>query len=263
VCVRDGMPPLGEDATGSLIDPSWPLYVDAVVDGSSSAEEVSGAVSRVLRIGAACAALAPARPLGARETRLLVVLRSVVTRGLSTIEARRDPRARLGFSWPPFDLLAGGDPTDELNALSCAGLLRRRFHDRIHLCPGCGSAHLAFREVCRACESADARRSEVLHHYRCGHVATEERFRRGGELVCPGCDAALRHIGIDYERPTALLLCNACGAADGEGVTRARCLACGAIHTPEAVDARTVWTYHLTPRGESAARTGELEVAEE
>jgi hypothetical protein len=257
-CVRDPTCAVAGGGGNALVDPTWPAYLDALVDGFSSPGAVHHAISRVVWIATACAALAAPRDASEEAVRRVAILQFLVTRGLGALEPRRDPYARLGFAWPPFDLLAGGDPTDDLGALCGAGLLRHTFHDRILLCPGCGDARLAFREVCRSCDSSNVVRNEVIHHYRCGHVAPEEQFRRGAELVCPGCEGLLRHIGIDYERPAALLFCRACGLGDGEGVTRARCLACGALHAAESVQDRVIFGYQLTRRGEAAARKGEL-----
>ena len=33
---------------------------------------------------------------------------------------------------------------------------------------------------------------------------------RGGDLVCPKCNRQLRHIGVDYEKPSKLFTCFNC-----------------------------------------------------
>jgi hypothetical protein len=248
----------GSPLACGFVDPSWQLYVDAIVPGVASPEEIHAAMLRIFRIAMACAVLEAPGGGGPDARRQLAILRYLATRELPALEPRRNPQAPLGWAWPPLDLLAAGDPSDDLAALCRAGLLRRSFHDRIHVCPTCQDARLAFREVCGACQSPNVRRGEALHHYRCGHVACEDRFRRGADLVCPACEGRLRHVGIDYERPTGLLFCDACGVSDGEGITRARCLACGAVSTPEAVGERVIWTYEITAEGQAAARAGDV-----
>src|SRR5262249_12466026 len=161
-------------------------------------------------------------------------------------------------SFAPLDLLGGDGPITDLDALARVSLLRPAFFEQLHLCPTCEDARLAFREVCAACQSPDVRRGEVLHHYACGHAAAEERFWRDGKLWCPSCGQMLRHVGIDYERPAALLYCNACGLGDGEGVTLARCLGCGRDCTADEVGACLLSSYQLTADGLAAARSGTM-----
>src|SRR5262249_19620199 len=145
--------------------------------------------------------------------RQLAMLQYLASRELGRLDPRRAASRSLGHSFAPLDLLGGEGAAHDLDALARLGLLRTAFFERLHMCPKCADARLAFREVCASCQSADVRRGEVLHHYACGHVAPEERFWQQASLACPSCGVSLRHVGIDFERPAALLYCNACGLA--------------------------------------------------
>ena len=91
------------------------------------------------------------------------------------------------------------------------GYIRRtRFIDKIHVCPVCRRSHQLFFECCPKCGSSDIREEPVLHHFRCANVSPESSYEWDGELRCPKCKHMLRHIGVDYDKPSSIYTCNAC-----------------------------------------------------
>ncbi|HJZ87709.1 MAG TPA: hypothetical protein VKN99_21185 [Polyangia bacterium] len=245
-----------------LLDPEWLAYADAAIDNRSAQPEIVAGLERLRRIAAVRQAFPPLCDQASPSVRRrLALLQYLASRELSRLDPRRAACRPLGHSFAPLDLLGGEGPIADLDALAATGHLRTTFFERVHVCSICGDARLAFREVCAGCRSADLRHGEVLHHYACGHVAPEERFRRAGTLACPSCGAALRHVGIDHERPVALVYCNACGLAGGEGITLARCLACAASFSAGEVESRVLASYQLTPDGLAAARQGSIVLA--
>lgn len=257
--LRDGLP--GAAPEVELLPQGWARYADAVVESDAGPAEAAAALQRLRRVSAALGALPAPLTTAPRSQRRLLLLRMLLTRGLVSLSPQRDPSSPLCHSYPPLDLLSEGLLHNDLDALVQLGLLERSFFERVCVCQSCGDARLLFREVCGACLSADVRRGEVIHHYRCGHVAPELSFHRGAELACPSCGESLRHIGIDYERPAALLHCHNCDHLASEGVTQARCLGCGQTQTADAVAERVLWTYLLTPEGRAAATSGQLPAA--
>jgi hypothetical protein len=263
--------PLGLCLTGAgthlppepLVSSLWPVYADAVLLPDSLPAEAVAVACSLRRIAAALQALPPPPPLSPRGQRRLLILRLLLSRGQRNLLPRRDPGSPLAHAYPPLDLAIGPTLISDLNDLVREGLLDRTFFDRVHVCPNCEDGRLLFREVCGACLSADVRRGDVIHHYRCGHVAQEERFRQGLSLICPACSEPLRHIGIDHERPAVLLYCHNCDQLAGEGVTQARCLGCDRTHLAESIPERVLWSYHLTPEGRTAAACGRLPAYEE
>ncbi|MCS6913444.1 MAG: hypothetical protein NZ890_09420 [Myxococcota bacterium] len=237
---------------------SWARYADAVVESDSSPAEAAAALQRLRRIAAAVAALPAPLSASLRSQRLLLLLRTLLTRGIVSLQPERDPHQPLCHAYPPLEAIGGELLQADIELLCRLGLLERTFFDRVCVCPGCGDARLLFREVCAACLSPDVRRGEVIHHYRCGHVAQEPAFWRRGELVCPACCEPLRHIGIDYERPAALLHCHSCEQLAAEGTTQARCLGCGQSYLADRIGERVVWSYLLTQEGRAAAACGQV-----
>lgn len=157
-------------------------------------------------------------------------------------------------------LLTGlATPRPTLEVLADAGLLRRRFFDRVHVCPHCDSARLNAREECAVCRTADLDEVPLIHHYRCAHQGPEAEFAgEGASLVCPKCRHVLRHYGVDYDRPGTVFVCAPEGHVSPEPAVGFMCADCG--HHVDGGDATTRDWFHyaLTPAGATAARSGQL-----
>jgi hypothetical protein len=240
----------------SSIDPFVRLcdHADAVLDYECTPSEIAAALTHARRITSALSKLRPlSTSLSFSARRRALILRYFTSRGTRTLSPQRDPLQPAAHCYGLLDVALGSMLVPELEALASRELLDREFFERVHVCPECKDARLLFREVCARCRSADLRRGDVIHHYRCGHVAPEEAYRRASELLCPSCSHPLRHIGIDYERPASIVFCNSCGMRAAEGTTEARCSHCEGVHLPSALPERIIWKYVLTEAGRTAA----------
>lgn len=139
-------------------------------------------------------------------------------------------------------------------------LQRRRFlepgllMDRVRHCRKCSSAHPHYHDVCPHCRSIQIEKSAALHCFTCGHVAPQADYMHEGKLVCPQCNAQLRHIGTDYDRPLTQYACADCHHAFVEAAVQVRCLDCGELAEPDALDVRSIAPLRLTARGRAAMR---------
>lgn len=152
------------------------------------------------------------------------------------------------------------------DALGCLATLTRRrllepalLIDRTRHCRSCASAHLHFLDVCPHCSSIHVGKSASLHCFSCGQVGPEADFHNDGSLVCPKCSTALRHIGVDYDRPLTQYACGSCHHVFMETSVTARCLDCGATAEPSALDMREIATLRLAPHGRAALRAGQIQ----
>ncbi|MDX2258384.1 MAG: response regulator [Hyphomicrobiaceae bacterium] len=143
------------------------------------------------------------------------------------------------------------------------GLLRRRFVDRFHVCPGCDSSRLSAREVCPSCRSSDLTSTAVIHHYRCAHQGLEAEFAAGRDLVCPKCRQHLRHYGSDYDRAGTALECGACRAVHAEPAVGFVCLDCSLVTDGDVIHTRDVFSYELTDEGYAAIAASAVGLAQE
>ncbi|MBN2713679.1 MAG: diguanylate cyclase [Planctomycetes bacterium] len=178
-----------------------------------------------------------------------------------TVEPQVDIHSPFGYSWHlargALDCKAGEERAI-LEDLAEGGYLEKRFRDKLLLCPFSNEAHIAFREICPECKSADIELQEMIHHFRCGYVGPERHFMRAGMLVCPKCDYSLKHIGVDYERPSQIFACNPCEWSGSTPDTEGLCLGCAKKFEPEQAVQTEISAYALTARGALAARDGSL-----
>ncbi len=186
---------------------------------------------------------------------LLSVLTLAVTRE-TAIEAVWAPGEAGLVGYP---LLAGlPRPRRLLEQLAHAGLVSRRFFERLPLCGQCGSARLAAREVCVGCGSAHLREETLVHHYRCGHQGPRSHFEEENSLICPKCSRLLRHYGVEYDTPGDLQVCRECNAVSAEPEVAFVCTDCGRETPGDDVRTADWFHYDLTSAGEMFVAEGRL-----
>ena len=229
---------------------------DPLLDGQL---ELSEARLRCARAELAKAALAPDPASLLPAEKLLLYL---AIRGKHQLLPRYEPCSKTLYTYPLADALGGEPGIDGVGQLVRAGLLTpARLVDRIRTCPDCGSGHLSFVDVCPACESIDISQTPALHCFTCGHVGPRHEFQAQGRLSCPRCAALLRHIGPDYDTPTAQHLCGKCRHVALEAHIVATCFACRHSHEPARLEVREVHAIELNWQGVEALRQGQLHVA--
>ena len=228
--------------------------IDVRLSDTSSAS-VSSALAMVQPIVNQLAQL-PRIPQGADRLRSLM-LQLAYTRN-APLEAKWAQNSRAMVSYPQ---LAGiPDPRAMLEELASAGLLRRRFFDRVFACAQCGSSQMIVREVCVKCHSSNIEEQPLLHHYVCGFQGAQRLFHQEGAdgYQCPKCSKELRHYGMDYDKPGAVTECHACGDVMSEPDAYFICTDCNSNQPSEAATKLTWYHYDLTPEGIAAVQAGSL-----
>lgn len=185
---------------------------------------------------------------------MLRFLRDLLGRDVREMEPALEPSVPWGHFYPEVARLFGRTPADVLllERLAAEGILSRRVANRVRLCPVCSEMGLNYREICPKCGSLDIASTDVVHHFACGHIAPLDAFRKGASLKCPKCNQILRHIGLDYEKPTLHMSCSDCDHIFNDPRVDAQCLWCGFICNPEKTLSRTVYTYTVTPLAQQA-----------
>ncbi|TCO76293.1 hypothetical protein [Chromatocurvus halotolerans] len=186
------------------------------------------------------------------------VLRHLASRHLS-IEPMMTAQMPSGFVYPPLLPYFGGaaiGTLEILQFLETQQFLEAEFSASAYLCFHCRSAFLAFEETCKQCESADLDIQELVHHFRCGHVAPIDEYRNDDKLSCGKCGRDLKHIGVDYDKPSLIYHCRSCDHRFQEADVRTTCFACGRRTAPENQHRETINRFRLTPLGDNAARFG-------
>lgn len=134
---------------------------------------------------------------------------------------------------------------DVLDRYVRAGLLRKEFCERAHLCPKCDSASILFREVCPDCGSAGLEQQELLHHFTCAGVFPTEAFGSPDELQCPKCRLSLKSIGVDHEYLDGPFMCVRCDAESSVVATAGRCMTCDHRFAADEADSHDWYQYEL------------------
>lgn len=120
---------------------------------------------------------------------------------------------------------------------------------RLHVCTKCQHSHLIYQEQCPNCGSNDLDYEPVIHHFPCANISPEHTYMVGGQLICPKCHKPLRHIGIDYDRPTSLYLCHNCHQSFLTPDTTALCTYCGTVSKVKDLFPRSIHVVEITPKG--------------
>lgn len=230
-----------------------PEYITTHTDGCIELSLVSSYIQRIATINKRISSIEEPKLVSHEvvlQHRLLSYLFSRNTQ-LNPIHTRE---SLIGYEFPFFSLYY--KKTEGVNLL---GLLRKitdqnymsfKLKDYIHLCKSCSGNYLNFRECCPKCNSIDIEAHDMIHHFECAHVAPEKDFKKEHGLECPKCDKSLRHIGIDYDKPSTIYSCNSCSHEFQNPGMLSMCMDCGTENQLEELLQKSIGTYALTQKGE-------------
>lgn len=122
--------------------------------------------------------------------------------------------------------------------------------DRINLCHSCESSYLNFHETCSKCKSLDLHYENLIHHFRCAYIGPESDFKHDDQMICPKCDKELKHIGIDYDKPSEIAHCHHCDHTSQETHMQARCVDCGTKNELSQLSSHDIHSFTITSIGE-------------
>ena len=185
-------------------------------------------------------------------------LRLITSRNIE-LEPITTVRRQSGFVYPLLEpLFAKRDSgvLETLNFLESQHLLTGRFISRAHFCGHCASAFLNFKETCPQCSSDDIHSDELVHHFKCAYTAEITNFRKGDRLVCPKCERELKHIGVDYDKPSIIYNCHSCTHRFQEPTIMTACYNCGRQAEPENQQTLSIQAFSVSAIGKNAADYG-------
>ena len=140
--------------------------------------------------------------------------------------------------------------------LHSQNLLTSHFFKNAHFCRQCDCAFLIFEEICPHCSANDLHLDELVHHFKCAYTGELASFKQDDNLVCPKCDRTLRHIGVDYDKPSTIYRCNHCAHTFQEPEVTSTCYNCGHTTQPENQTLRSIRSYCINSIGNNAAQYG-------
>jgi hypothetical protein len=143
-----------------------------------------------------------------------------------------------------------------LEFMTSQGILSNKFHNKTFYCSQCQCAFLSFREACPHCGSINLNLDDIVHHFPCAYIGPQVDFLQDNKLVCPKCDKELRHIGVDYDKPSTVYSCKDCAHNCQEPSVSTECFHCGRNAAPNEITLCNINSYSLTTLGENAAIYG-------
>jgi GGDEF domain-containing protein len=197
------------------------------------------------------------------------VLNYMYTRDIRTLKPIVDLNSSIGYTYPELSInFTNTEEPQVLEILEWAdreGLIWPDFYERVYLCNNCSSGALSYREVCPHCNSANSRSEDLVHHFPCAYIGPISDFQNNidNSLNCPKCNKTLRHIGIDYDKPSVIHHCNNCDQNYQDAFIKSKCLSCEDDIDVKYLVPKTVNIYKLTRKGRSAATSGFLSSSQE
>lgn len=138
------------------------------------------------------------------------------------------------------------------------GLFKSNFIDLVYCCSNCRSSHLSYRETCPRCGNSHTDSFDIVHHFPCAYVGPITDFQNeiDDQLNCPKCSKKLRHIGVDYDKPSVLHVCKNCETKFQDYNVKAKCLYCNHENMVDTLVNQEVREYTLTQKGENYSMQG-------
>jgi len=195
-----------------------------------------------------------------KEDAILAFLTYLIKENITELQPVLSPLKQEGYFYPAIgDFSEHLENIDDyLEALAKQGFFSKRIQNRFRLCPHCNAYQINYREVCPACSSIDIVQGQMIHHFHCGHIDSFESYLKDTDLICPKCEQTLRHIGLDYEKPSDYFKCSDCQAIVPEPMVEPECIHCGqTCKTTETIE-KNIYTYALTDLAQEVVKTGKI-----
>lgn len=198
-------------------------------------------------------------PIHSSNQFFIRLVRFLISRKKTILEPQLDVSASTGYVIPVFDLFyrLGFYELSEyfvfMQSMTEKGMFRTsKFVNKVYLCPTCLHSHILNIHSCPKCGQSSIKMEEVIHHFRCANVSPEHTYSFGGQLRCPKCHKILRHIGVDYDRPTTTHTCNICGNTFIEPKMTTVCTSCHETHDADELIPQDIYIYEITSEGKQS-----------
>jgi len=191
------------------------------------------------------------------DKRILVkIIRYLVSRQISILPINTR-NSKIGYTFSLVeDMTIETDSTHIINHLSrftTNNYFSIKTHDRVNTCYECQGSYLNFSECCTKCNSIDLKTEDLIHHFRCAYVGPQSDFVSDQKLICPKCDHQLKHIGIDYDKPSEIHTCRSCNHSSQETKMKAKCVDCCKENELDQLISFEINEYILTEKAQKLA----------
>lgn len=241
-------------------DPQWyltPIFTDGfehhLSDGNYTPEQ-SGILCQKVQGLSAEITKHQSNPLPSKQEDYLLIktLRYIASRK-TNIKPSTNRSSMIGYHH--HHITFGSGERDALSAVhqlqkwQADGYLKAQPIDKVNLCYDCSGSYLNFVEACPKCNSIDLKNEELVHHFRCAYIGPQSDYEKDGQLICPKCAKTLKHIGIDYDKPSEIHDCQQCSYTGQETTMKAGCVDCGKENTLDQIQTLPINAYSITEKG--------------
>jgi hypothetical protein len=246
------------------------LVVNELIDGIIfSLEQVEMIVENVRSIHLKINEIITVKSVSFEAEIINKMINLLTSREKKFIKAIPYVQSGIGYFFP--ELSVNFAATDEFNALRILkiaeneGLFTSMFNERIYLCTNCSGGYLNYREVCPQCNSSHSKTEDLVHHFPCAYVGPINDFKNtiDDELNCPKCNKTLRHIGVDYDKPSVLHTCQKCSHQFQDSQVKAKCIACLFDNDVQNLVAKEIRDYKITRKGISISYNGYISTSKD
>lgn len=255
-----------------FLNPSFDLnsYINSIIDGAvynlSQLDSIIPQIENILNLNNK---VYPNESVSYESDLIMKLLSFNYTRNIKTIKPIPYMMSAINYCYPglssSFDYTEEKKIFDILDIAENEGLISGGFYDKTHYCNFCYSGSLNYRSVCPKCNSSNSITQDIIHHFRCGYVGPISDFTNeiDDSLNCPKCNKTLRHIGVDYDKPSSLHTCNSCSNKFQDYDVKAKCLNCEFDNELEVLIEKELKQYSITSKGENAILYGYIAMQKE
>jgi hypothetical protein len=189
-------------------------------------------------------------------------LNFLYTRERRSLKPYVDSHSFLNYAYPMisvnFEAYEESKVLDILEWAFNQDLVWPDYFDRIYLCNNCQTGRLSIRETCPSCQSSNLKQEDLVHHFPCGYIGPISDFKNkvDGSLNCPKCSKTIRHIGVDYDKPSVINQCMNCNNVFQDYIVKAKCTHCSHDTEVQYLIPKEINVYKLTKKGRLAPVTG-------
>jgi hypothetical protein len=238
-------------------------YINALVDGSVfNLNQLDSILPRVEDILIKNQSVKPFEPNSYESILVMKLLTFAYTRSRKSIEPIPYIFSGINYAYPAlscnFEHIEEYKVFELLDLSEKEGLIKGSFYDKTHYCNQCHQGALNYRSVCPKCNSSNSETQDIIHHFPCGNVGPMSDYKNHLDdgLTCSKCNKSLRHIGVDYDKPSVLHYCRKCTHRFQDFEVKAKCLHCEFDNSLEALLEKEIKSYVITNKGENAAIYG-------
>ncbi len=155
----------------------------------------------------------------------------------------------IGYEYPILNLhFDESEQKKMLNLLSDLAeidYLEKTFVDKLHLCSGCFSSFINYRETCPECNAFNLKTENKLHHIACNYENAEHNFQQNDGLYCPKCKKELKNHGVDFDITAITYHCVVCKHNFEDPIISAFCFSCQKINQIDKLIEANIYSFDL------------------